>query len=116
MAAMKLAVLVVAIMVVAGAMSTAEGITCGQVSGALAPCINYLKTGGAPTPQCCSGVRTINGAAQTTPDRQQACNCLKSAARSIPGLNPANAESLPGKCSVNIPYKISFDTNCNSIK
>ncbi|XP_065854097.1 non-specific lipid-transfer protein 1-like [Euphorbia lathyris] len=115
MAAMKLAALVVAIIVISGAMS-AEGITCGQVTGALTPCINYLRTGGAPSPQCCSGVRTINGAAKTTPDRQQACNCIKSAARGIPGLNPANAESLPGKCKVNIPYKISFNTNCNSVK
>ncbi|XP_065862176.1 non-specific lipid-transfer protein 1-like [Euphorbia lathyris] len=116
MAAMKLAVLVVAIMVAAGTMWTAEGITCGQVSGALSPCINYLKSGGAPTPQCCAGLRNINGAAKTTADRQQACNCLKSAARTIPGLNPANAQSLPGKCNVNIPYKLSLSTNCNSIK
>ncbi|XP_065851981.1 non-specific lipid-transfer protein 1-like [Euphorbia lathyris] len=115
MAGMKLAVLVVAIMVVAGAMC-AEGITCGQVTGAFAPCISYLKSGGSPTPQCCSGVGSIASAAKTTADRQQACNCLKSAAKSIPGINPANTESLPGKCKVNIPYKLSLSTNCNSIK
>ncbi|KHN33232.1 Non-specific lipid-transfer protein [Glycine soja] len=27
-------------------------------------------------------------------------------------LNAGNAASLPGKCGVNIPYKISTSTNC----
>ncbi|XP_065853449.1 non-specific lipid-transfer protein 1-like [Euphorbia lathyris] len=115
MAGVKLAILVVAIMVVGGGMS-AEGVTCGQVNSALAPCLNYLKSGGVPTTSCCSGVATIAGAAKTTADRQQACSCLKSAANGVGGIIPANAESLPSKCKVNIPYKISLTTNCNSIK
>ncbi|WCJ27829.1 Non-specific lipid-transfer protein [Euphorbia peplus] len=115
MAGVKLAILVVAIMVAAGAMA-AEAITCGQVNTALAPCLNYLKFGGVPTPVCCSGVATIAGSAKTTTDRQQACNCLKTAANSVAGINPTNAEALPGKCKVNIPYKINLSTNCNGIK
>ncbi|WCJ27832.1 Non-specific lipid-transfer protein [Euphorbia peplus] len=115
MAGTKLAVLIVAIMVVATAMS-AQAITCGQVSSALSPCIGYLRSGGVPSPQCCGGVSSLNNAAKTTPDRKTACNCLKSAAGSISGLVPANAESLPGKCKVNIPYKISLNTDCNSVK
>ncbi|WCJ27834.1 Non-specific lipid-transfer protein [Euphorbia peplus] len=117
MAGIKLAVFVVAIMVVASAIYTAEGaISCGQVSSALAPCIGYLRTGGTPSPGCCAGVTKLNNAAQTTPDRQTACNCIKSAAKSIGGLNEANAGALPGKCKVNIPYKISFTTNCATVK
>ncbi|WCJ27835.1 Non-specific lipid-transfer protein [Euphorbia peplus] len=115
MARIKLAILVVAIMVACGAMST-QAMTCGQVSGALAPCLSYLKSGGAPTPQCCSGIGRIAGIATTTLGRQAACNCLKNAAKSISGLNQGNAASLPGKCKVNIPYKISMSTNCASIK
>ncbi|WCJ27836.1 Non-specific lipid-transfer protein [Euphorbia peplus] len=116
MAGIKLAILVVAIMVACGAMSTHAAITCGQVSGALAPCLNYLKSGGAPSPQCCNGVGRIAGMATTTPDRQLACNCLKNAAKNVPGINQDNAASLPGKCKVNIPYRISMSTNCASIK
>ncbi|WCJ27833.1 Non-specific lipid-transfer protein [Euphorbia peplus] len=116
MAGIKLAFFVVAIIVIAGAMSTTQGsVTCGQVSSSLTPCLNYLKSGGVPTIECCNGVKAINNAAQTTPDRQQACNCLKSAAKTF-GVNEAFAGSLPSKCDVNIPYKISFSTNCASIK
>nr|AAM00272.1 lipid transfer protein 1 [Euphorbia lagascae] len=115
MAGIKVAVLVVALMVVASGMY-ANAITCGQVSSSLAPCVNFLKSGGAPSPQCCNGLGGMVNQAKSTADKQAACNCLKTAAKNMPGLNPANAESLPSKCKVNIPYKISFSTNCNSIK
>ncbi|KDP21875.1 hypothetical protein JCGZ_00662 [Jatropha curcas] len=113
MAGLKLLSILVLCMFVAAPIT--EAITCGQVSGALAPCINYLRTAGAkaPPPNCCNGVRSINSAAKSTPDRQQACQCLKQAAASVSGIIPTNAEALPGACSVNIPYKISLSTNCN---
>ncbi|MCI49691.1 non-specific lipid-transfer protein, partial [Trifolium medium] len=81
------------------------GISCGTVSGALAPCISYLRGGRGPSPACCAGVRRLKAAATTTPARQAACNCLKSAARAISGLNTNNAGVLPGRCGVSIPYK-----------
>ncbi|OMP08076.1 Plant lipid transfer protein/Par allergen [Corchorus capsularis] len=94
----------------------AEGaITCGQVTSSLAACIAYLR-GGPLTPGCCNGVRSLNSAAKTTPDRQAACNCLKSAAGSIPGINFGLAGGLPGKCRVSIPYKISPSTDCSKVK
>ncbi|MED6106890.1 hypothetical protein PIB30_008894 [Stylosanthes scabra] len=103
-------------MAIVGAPMVQASISCGQVASALAPCITYLKGGPAPSAACCSGVKSLVAAAQTTPDRQTACNCLKSAAGSISGLIPANAASLPGKCGANIPYKISTSTNCATIK
>jgi len=66
----------------------------------LAPCIAYLRGGAGPSPACCAGVKRLNGAAATTPDRQAACNCLKQAAGAISGLNTDAASSLPGKCGV----------------
>ncbi|KAL7000477.1 hypothetical protein U1Q18_001629 [Sarracenia purpurea var. burkii] len=56
--------------------------------------------------------RSLNNAARTTPDRQAACRCLKSSVGAVKGVNIGLAGSLPGKCGVNIPYKISLQTDC----
>ncbi len=108
-------VMCMAMVMVMGA-PIAEAITCGQVTSSLTPCIGYLRSGGAVPGGCCNGVKSLLTMAQTTADRQAACTCIKSAAGSISGINPQNAESLPGKCGVNIPYKISTSTNCATIK
>ncbi|KAJ1416331.1 Plant lipid transfer protein/Par allergen [Sesbania bispinosa] len=117
MAGMKFALVAVMCIAVMVAPMAEATITCGLVTSSLAPCITYLG-GKAPAPSaaCCAGVKKVNGAAQTTPDRQAACNCLKTAAGAISGFNAGNAASLPGKCGVNIPYKISTSTNCATIK
>ncbi|WP_369073423.1 non-specific lipid-transfer protein, partial [Acinetobacter baumannii] len=87
--------------------------TCGQVTSNLAPCIPYARSGTGPVPAaCCNGIRSLNSAAQPTPDRQATCKCLKSASGSVSGLNYGVVAGLPGKCGVNIPYKISPSTNC----
>ncbi|KAJ0261794.1 Bifunctional inhibitor/plant lipid transfer protein/seed storage helical domain-containing protein [Hirschfeldia incana] len=93
--------------------SVDAAISCGTVAGSLGPCAGYLSKGGAVPPPCCAGVSKLNSMAQTTPDRQQACKCLKAAAKSI---NPSLAASLPGKCGVKIPYPISMSTNCDTVK
>ncbi|KAG9150746.1 hypothetical protein Leryth_002909 [Lithospermum erythrorhizon] len=90
-------------------------ISCGQVSSALGPCLPYLKSGGAIASNCCSGVRGLKSAAKSTLDRQAACSCLKSLANSISSINDANAASLPGKCGVSIPYKISRSVDCSKV-
>ena len=111
MASLKVACVVLMCMAMVGA-PMVQAITCGQVTSAVAPCITYLQKGGAPSAGCCNGVKGLVAAARTTADRQAACNCLKSAAGAINGLNTQNAEALPGKCGVSIPYKISTSTNC----
>ncbi|MEJ4834327.1 non-specific lipid-transfer protein, partial [Enterococcus faecium] len=113
--ALKLAFVVVLMCMVMGAPIAESAITCGQVTSALSTCINYLKLGGALPPSCCSGVRKLNTAATTTPDRQAACNCLKKASSSIKGINLSLASGLPGKCGVSIPYKISPSTDCSRV-
>ncbi|CAN1134184.1 Non-specific lipid-transfer protein 5, partial [Linum perenne] len=114
-AAMKLVSLFLVCALIAAPM-TVNAMTCGQVAGGLAPCLNYLKGSGLPTPGCCNGIKGLVSAARTTADRRQACNCLKSSAANVPGLNPTLAAGLPGKCGVNIPYKISTSTNCNTVQ
>nr|QUV72333.1 nsLTP [Anacardium occidentale] len=116
MASLKLVcALAFALLVVA---PVALAISCGQVATNVSPCISYLKTDGKGTPpaNCCSGVSALNNLASTTKDRQDACRCLQNAAKSISGLQANTAASLPSKCGVNIPYKISTSTNCASIK
>ncbi|KAG9131726.1 hypothetical protein Leryth_009458 [Lithospermum erythrorhizon] len=94
----------------------AEALSCGQVSNYLAPCLNYLKSGGAVPGNCCGGVKGLNSAARSTPDRQTACKCIKSLASSVSSINGGNAASLPGKCGVSIPYKISPSVDCSKVK
>uniref|UniRef100_A0A2N9I2C6 Non-specific lipid-transfer protein n=1 Tax=Fagus sylvatica TaxID=28930 RepID=A0A2N9I2C6_FAGSY len=112
---LKLTCLVFMCMVM-GAPLAQAAISCGQVQSALIGCISFLRSGGTPSAACCNGVKSLNNAAKTTPDRQAACECLKTAAGSISGLSPANAAGLPGKCGVNVPYKISTSTNCKNVK
>ncbi|GKA16525.1 non-specific lipid-transfer protein 1-like protein [Tanacetum coccineum] len=73
-------------------------LTCGQVVGAIAPCLGYLRNGGSPPPTCCNGVRGLRNQARTTGDRKTICNCLKSASSSYRGVSGNYAASLPGKC------------------
>ena len=106
---------VVAAVLLAAAVSEAA-ISCGTVNSAIAPCLSYARgQASSPSSGCCSGVRRLNSAASTTADRRAACNCLKSAARGISGLNAGNAASIPSKCGVSIPYSISTSTDCSRV-
>nr|ABG27011.1 lipid transfer protein-like protein 1 precursor [Secale cereale] len=94
--------------------ATDAAITCGQVSSALSPCIPYARGNGAnPSAACCSGVRRIAGAVQSTADKKTACNCIKRAAG---GLNAGKAADIPSKCSVSIPYAINPSVDCSTIR
>ncbi|KAG4129602.1 hypothetical protein ERO13_D09G091600v2 [Gossypium hirsutum] len=115
--ALKLACGVVLCLVV-GAPLAEGAISCGQVISALAPCIPYVRNngaGGVPA-SCCNGIRSLNEAAQSTPERQSACNCVKALAASISGINYDLTNKLPGMCGVHSPFKISPSTNCKSVK
>ena len=89
----------------------AEAVTCGEVVSAVAPCLGYLRNGGSQV--CCNGVRGLRNKARTTGDRKAICNCLKSASSSYRGVSGNYAASLPRKCGINIPYKISPSIDCN---
>ncbi|KAL2479341.1 Non-specific lipid-transfer protein 3 [Abeliophyllum distichum] len=93
-------------------------ITCGTVVSSLSPCLPYLqgRNGNAVPAACCGGIESLYSAAKTTPDRQSVCNCLKSLAGSYKGINFDKAAGLPGKCGVNIPYKIAPSTDCSKVQ
>ena len=94
--------------------ATDAAISCGQVSSALSPCISYARgSGSSPPAACCSGVRSLAGAAWSTADKQAACKCIKSAAG---GLNAGKAAGIPSKCGVSIPYAISSSVDCSKIR
>nr|AAA73947.1 lipid transfer protein [Brassica oleracea var. italica] len=116
---MKLACLVLACMIVAGPITSKAALSCGTVNTNVAACIGYLTVGALPR-ACCTGVSKLNSIARTTPDRQQACRCLKTAASALgSGLNAGRAAGLPKACGVNVPFPISLLTrciNCNSVK
>ncbi|KAL4587211.1 hypothetical protein LXL04_000078 [Taraxacum kok-saghyz] len=97
--------------------NAAEGaVTCQLVVSSLTPCASYLTRGGQAPNACCSGIQSLYKAATTTTDRQTACRCMEQAANMVPGINLGAASSLPGKCGVTIPYKISPTTDCSKVQ
>ncbi|CAN7114750.1 unnamed protein product [Brassica rapa subsp. narinosa] len=80
--------LVLAVCIVA---SVDAAISCDTVVSSLGTCYVYLRQGGIVPSSCCGGVRNLNGMAQTTPDRQQACKCVQSFTKSVPGSLFINA-------------------------
>ncbi|KAH7654062.1 Plant non-specific lipid-transfer protein/Par allergen protein [Dioscorea alata] len=92
-------------------------LTCNQVYNALKPCISYvLKPNGSVPKPCCDGISGLVKEATTTDDRRMACSCLNSAAKSAGrnvDLGPIG--SIPDKCSLSIPFKISADADCSKV-
>ncbi|KAL8252600.1 hypothetical protein R6Q59_036293 [Mikania micrantha] len=111
----KFLVILVACMVV-GAPYATEALTCGVVVSKLSPCLNYLKGGGSVSSACCKGVKGLNAAAKTTSEKKTACGCMKKAYKSVSGIKVDHALGLPKKCGVDIPYKITPNTDCNKVK
>ena len=111
--ACMVATLLMALVLVTAPLRVSGTITCTQMEEDLAPCLNYLQNGGVVPPSCCSGIKTLVSAAQTKTDRQAACVCIKTALAEIPGLKLDLASSLPSKCGVNVPFKISPSTDCS---
>ena len=112
---LKLALVAILCMVLGAQYASEAAISCGSVNSAVVPCLTYITGKGPLTAGCCSGISNLNKAASTTPDRQTACKCLKSVAAAISGINYGIVAGLPGKCGVNVPYKISPSTNCAGV-
>ncbi|PIN08194.1 hypothetical protein CDL12_19225 [Handroanthus impetiginosus] len=110
-------ILAVSMVVVALAPPQTEAaISCSTVGTYVSPCANYVLYGGTPPASCCEGIRSLNNQASTTADRQAVCNCLKSIASSATPAMINNAASLPAKCGVSIPFKISPSTDCSKVQ
>ncbi|CAA3021909.1 lipid transfer [Olea europaea subsp. europaea] len=92
-------------------------ITCGTVVSSLGPCLSYVQGNSPIVPAgCCKGINSLYVSAKTTPDRQSVCSCLKSLAGTYKGIDIGKAGGLPGKCGVNIPYKIAPSTDCSKVQ
>ncbi|KAK7294861.1 hypothetical protein RJT34_17758 [Clitoria ternatea] len=110
----KVACMAMVCMVLATIPLAHGALPCGQVQFRVASCIEYLRNGGPVSGACCNGIKTINNEAKTTPDRQGVCSCLKSTVLRMHGLNLASLAALPGKCGVNLPYKVSPTIDCST--
>ncbi|KAL2250314.1 UNVERIFIED_CONTAM: Non-specific lipid-transfer protein [Sesamum indicum] len=108
---LKLACLIILCLVVTAPHAEAA-ISCASVMTKLSPCLSYIKSGGGLPPACCSGAKSLNDAASTTPDLQAVCGCIKILVPSL-RANPAYINSIPAKCGVNLPYKYSPSLDCS---
>ncbi|AEE74677.1 lipid transfer protein 6 [Arabidopsis thaliana] len=91
-------------------------VSCNTVIADLYPCLSYVTQGGPVPTLCCNGLTTLKSQAQTSVDRQGVCRCIKSAIGGLT-LSPRtiqNALELPSKCGVDLPYKFSPSTDCDS--
>ncbi|KAL9371742.1 hypothetical protein Peur_036882 [Populus x canadensis] len=90
-------------------------ISCSDVIKDLRPCVNYLSSGtGKPPSACCAGASALQSAASSTADKKAACECIKSASKSL-NPNPQLAQALPANCGINLPYTISPSVDCSKI-
>lgn len=88
-------------------------VTCDTVKTYLKPCTSYVEFQTSTVPKdCCEGINNLNGAAQSTPERQSVCKCLIQGVSKVPGFVVERAGGIPIKCGISLPYKISPSTNC----
>lgn len=112
-AVLKIACCAVVAWLLVSVPQAAAEVTCSQVTELLTPCVNYLIYGGEIPSDCCAGVKQLNEASESTEDRRTACSCIQSSAAMIPGIDYSLVASLPSKCGVSLPYKISPSTDCS---
>ncbi|KAG5598579.1 hypothetical protein H5410_029949 [Solanum commersonii] len=91
-------------------------ITCDTVFSDLKLCLSYVLVGGNVPTECCNGLKSLITNVITTEDRQMACSCVKNLATAATDEQVDRAASLPGKCGVNVPFKISRDVDCTKVK
>ncbi|KAK4396023.1 Non-specific lipid-transfer protein [Sesamum angolense] len=92
----------------------AQGLTCSDVVEALLPCQTFLKQGGNVPGNCCSGVKSLDKAANTGALRQTVCQCLQAAGKAD-GVNAKYAAALPKQCNITVGYAISYSTDCSKV-
>ncbi|CAM0954998.1 unnamed protein product [Alopecurus aequalis] len=89
-------------------------LSCSTVFNTLRPCAGYVQSGGAVPQACCGGIKNLMSRASSTPDRRAVCTCLKTVA-GVGEPYISRAAGLPGRCGVQLPYRISPNVDCNSI-
>ncbi|CAI9758843.1 unnamed protein product [Fraxinus pennsylvanica] len=114
-AVVKIMCLVLVGMVVVAPYSEAA-ISCNMVATSLAPCLNYVLSGGAVPTACCNGISSLYNSLKTTWLAVWQTRTLKSVAGSASATSFKNAASLPSKCGLNIPYKLSPSVDCSKIQ
>ncbi|KAM0906242.1 hypothetical protein ACQ4PT_016920 [Festuca glaucescens] len=87
--------------------------SCSGTLSGLSPCLGFLQgEEDYPSADCCNGMSSLVAAAATTADREEACECLKSAAAEGSAESTA-ARDLPADCGISLPFTISADVDCS---
>ncbi|MBA0835048.1 hypothetical protein Goarm_007357, partial [Gossypium armourianum] len=103
----KISALGVTMLLLLIAPASNAAISCSVVIKDLRPCVNYLTKGsGKPPSACCAGASALASAASSSADKKAACECIKSASKSIKPNNQL-AQALPSNCGITLPVTIS---------
>ncbi|VFR01811.1 unnamed protein product [Cuscuta campestris] len=102
------------------AMAAAAGeaqLTCNTVLSTLTPCFGFVMGLGNFTKECCGGAKSVFKTAQSqgVKARKTVCSCLKNMAPIATPDQMSRAASLPGKCHIAVPFKISTQIDCSTI-
>ncbi|KAK4285591.1 hypothetical protein QN277_002271 [Acacia crassicarpa] len=107
--------LLVLVVVLSTSSSSEAAVSCSDVVKDLRPCVTYLSSGSGKPPQdCCAGAKSLAAAASNSADRKSACDCIKSAAKSLT-IKSDLAQALPSNCGINLPFAISPNTDCTKV-
>ncbi|CAI0408688.1 unnamed protein product [Linum tenue] len=99
---------------VMGADEPAPPLPCSTVYDELQACIPYLSGRGDPSKECCGGVKAMQPYSNAKSSRSAICQCLKSMASLVPGVDLSAASKLPKKCNVNVKLpELSLDIDCS---
>jgi hypothetical protein len=111
LAALLLAML--AVQQLAAPPAVRAAVSCSGVMNHLSMCLDFLQGDtDEPGNRCCKGVKAIYAAADSSPERQATCKCLKSAYNLVDADLYAT-QTLAGICGVPLSYTISPDTDCS---
>ncbi|CAI0432920.1 unnamed protein product [Linum tenue] len=93
---------------------------CNDVRSKAKPCFSYAEGKGdqnAVPPAYCDGIHNISNEAKTAEDEKGICNCLKQLSDMLKkGLVDSWLQQIPGRCAVNVLFKLSIDADCDKFE
>ncbi|KAL1560124.1 non-specific lipid-transfer protein 1-like [Salvia divinorum] len=104
---------ILALLLVATAISNANAVSCPQAISMLLPCQDYLvKHSAKLTVSCCQAANKLNDMVNSKVDLKDLCSCLKQAAASLHVIAD-RAKSLPGQCHIQVPVPLDPNVDCS---
>jgi len=89
--------------------------SCTEVAKDLAPCLTFIQgKQNKPSQKCCDGAKLLNNAAETQPDRQDICECIKTALSAVGNVDTSRIPLIVKDCKLSVKLPpIGPKTDCS---